>query len=76
MRKPESRRSSLRAALRATTARFRTIRTITPNCHDAVDAWTATHAGTQPVRGWLVVETEGAPLHLVAHCWSASLTVR
>jgi hypothetical protein len=38
-----------------------------PNCHDAVDAWTVTHANTQPVRGWLVIEQEGAPLRLIAH---------
>jgi hypothetical protein len=38
-----------------------------PNCHDAVDSWTGTHAGTQPVRGWLAIEQDGAPLRLIAH---------
>ncbi|TAM07282.1 MAG: hypothetical protein EPN70_03255 [Paraburkholderia sp.] len=38
-----------------------------PNCHDAADAWTVAHAGTQPVRGWLAIEQDGAPLRLIAH---------
>ncbi|WP_124890950.1 hypothetical protein [Burkholderia stagnalis] len=33
-----------------------------PNCHDAVDAWLATHPGTQAVRGWLGVLTVGPQL--------------
>jgi hypothetical protein len=38
-----------------------------PNCHDAVDAWVSTHAGTLAVRGWLAVALDGAPLRFVAH---------
>lgn len=38
-----------------------------PNCHDAVDSWTAANAGTHPVRGWLAIEQEGGPLRLIAH---------
>jgi hypothetical protein len=37
------------------------------NCHDAVDAWTAAHTGTQAMRGWLAMEQDGAPLRLIAH---------
>ncbi len=38
-----------------------------PNCHDAVDAWVATHTGTHAVRGWLAIELDGASVRFVAH---------
>jgi hypothetical protein len=37
------------------------------NCHDAVDAWIATHTGTQAVRGWLALELDDASVRFVAH---------
>ncbi|MGF6766271.1 hypothetical protein P3T24_006617 [Paraburkholderia sp. GAS33] len=53
--------------------RARPIRHVRPaatprsNCHDAVDAWLATHTGTQAVRGWLVLELADASVRFVAH---------
>jgi hypothetical protein len=38
-----------------------------PNCHDAVDAWVSTHAGTQAVRGWLAVSLESGTVRFSAH---------
>ncbi|WP_143048452.1 hypothetical protein [Burkholderia sp. WP9] len=38
-----------------------------PNCHDAVDAWVATHSETQAVQGWLALVTFGPQLLLCAH---------
>jgi methenyltetrahydrofolate cyclohydrolase len=37
------------------------------NCHDAVDAWIASHPGAEPVRGWLVDERADGSFHLIAH---------
>jgi len=37
------------------------------NCHDAVDAWIATHTGTQAVRGWLVLELAVSSIRFIAH---------
>jgi hypothetical protein len=36
-------------------------------CHDAVDTWTAAHAGTQPVRGWLIDERDDGTMRVIAH---------
>lgn len=37
------------------------------NCHDMVDAWVATHPGTEAVRGWLAVMTDGPGWLFCAH---------
>ncbi|PTB17797.1 hypothetical protein C9I57_26650 [Trinickia symbiotica] len=38
-----------------------------PSSHDAVDAWTATHAGALAVRGWLCVSQAGDTVRFAAH---------
>ncbi|MBN3785562.1 hypothetical protein [Burkholderia sp. Ac-20353] len=58
----------LAAARRARTIQHvRPVVTPRPNCHDAVDAWIATHTGAQAVRGWLALELDGAPVRFIAH---------
>ncbi|SFT82812.1 hypothetical protein [Paraburkholderia aspalathi] len=57
----------LAAARRARpTQHVRPAATSRPNCHDAVDAWIAAHAGTQAVRGWLALELDGS-VRFAAH---------
>ena len=57
----------------AAARRARPIRHVRPaatprqNCHDAVDAWIASHTGTQAVRGWLVLELADVSVRFVAH---------
>lgn len=57
----------------AAARRARPIRHVRPaatprsNCHDAVDAWIATHTGTQAMRGWLALELADTSVRFVAH---------
>lgn len=59
---------ALAAARRALPPRsLRAPATPKPNCHDAVDAWIATHSGAQAVRGWIVLELDGGLPRFYAH---------